>query len=93
MCHEVFAGGSITYAYTTIPTYPRWAGLLASSQADMQTVCTALHAELNHITKAATEVCCGKQRARVLCMPVQVCLHPDFCLDACKISQWSRQIN
>ena len=23
MCHEVFAGGSVQYAYTTIPTYPR----------------------------------------------------------------------
>ena len=23
MCHEVFAGGSVSYAYTTIPTYPR----------------------------------------------------------------------
>ena len=23
MCHEVFVGGSVTYAYTTIPTYPR----------------------------------------------------------------------
>ncbi len=24
MCHRVFAGGSIQYAYTTIPTYPRY---------------------------------------------------------------------
>ena len=24
MCHEVFAGGSVQYAYTTIPTYPRY---------------------------------------------------------------------
>ena len=54
MCHEVFAGGSITYAYTTIPTYPRWAGLLASLQANMQTVCTALQQCLNYITKAST---------------------------------------
>jgi hypothetical protein len=23
MCHRVFAGGSVQYAYTTIPTYPR----------------------------------------------------------------------
>ena len=23
MCHEVFQGGSVQYAYTTIPTYPR----------------------------------------------------------------------
>lgn len=23
MCHEVFVGGSVQYAYTTIPTYPR----------------------------------------------------------------------
>ena len=23
MCHEVFEGGSVQYAYTTIPTYPR----------------------------------------------------------------------
>ena len=23
MCHEVFVGGSVSYAYTTIPTYPR----------------------------------------------------------------------
>ena len=23
MCHEVFKGGSVQYAYTTIPTYPR----------------------------------------------------------------------
>jgi spermidine synthase len=23
MCHEVFAGGSVNYAFTTIPTYPR----------------------------------------------------------------------
>lgn len=23
MCKEVFQGGSISYAYTTIPTYPR----------------------------------------------------------------------
>ena len=25
MCHRVFEGGSVQYAYTTIPTYPRWA--------------------------------------------------------------------
>ncbi len=24
MCHEVFVGGTVQYAYTTIPTYPRW---------------------------------------------------------------------
>lgn len=23
MCHEVFVGGTVQYAYTTIPTYPR----------------------------------------------------------------------
>lgn len=23
MCHQVFQGGSIHYAYTTVPTYPR----------------------------------------------------------------------
>ncbi len=23
MCHRVFEGGSVQYAYTTIPTYPR----------------------------------------------------------------------
>lgn len=23
MCHKVFEGGSVQYAYTTIPTYPR----------------------------------------------------------------------
>ena len=23
MCHSVFQGGSVQYAYTTIPTYPR----------------------------------------------------------------------
>ena len=23
MCHKVFVGGSVSYAYTTIPTYPR----------------------------------------------------------------------
>ena len=27
MCHRVFAGGSVQYAYTTIPTYPRHACL------------------------------------------------------------------
>ena len=27
MCHRVFAGGSVQYAYTTIPTYPRCACL------------------------------------------------------------------
>lgn len=25
MCHDVFANGSVSYAYTTIPTYPRCA--------------------------------------------------------------------
>jgi hypothetical protein len=24
MCAEVFAGGAVQYAFTTIPTYPRW---------------------------------------------------------------------
>ena len=24
MCHKVFEGGSVQYAYTTIPTYPRF---------------------------------------------------------------------
>ena len=52
MCHEVFAGGSITYAYTTTPTYPRYAGLLAPLQADMQIVCTALQANSNQCIKA-----------------------------------------
>lgn len=28
MCHEVFSGGSVSYAFTTIPTYPRWVGTL-----------------------------------------------------------------
>lgn len=27
MCHSVFQGGSVQYAYTTIPTYPRRAEL------------------------------------------------------------------
>lgn len=25
MCSEVFQGGAVQYAFTTIPTYPRWA--------------------------------------------------------------------
>lgn len=31
MCHEVFVGGTVQYAYTTIPTYPRWALTLLST--------------------------------------------------------------
>ena len=27
MCRDVFVGGSISYAFTTIPTYPRWDSL------------------------------------------------------------------
>lgn len=30
MCHEVFEGGDVKYAYTTIPTYPRRVSLASS---------------------------------------------------------------
>jgi hypothetical protein len=33
MCHEVFTGGSVSYAFTTIPTYPRWGGTLTLTPA------------------------------------------------------------
>ena len=28
LCHDVFKGGSVQYAYTTIPTYPRCSTVL-----------------------------------------------------------------
>ena len=34
MCHEVFVGGTVQYAYTTIPTYPRW-GLQTQARASV----------------------------------------------------------
>lgn len=33
MCHRVFAGGSIQYAYTTIPTYPRYTVVSAAQDS------------------------------------------------------------
>ena len=34
MCKQVFTGGSVQYAYTTIPTYPRCSAWLASGRGE-----------------------------------------------------------
>ena len=34
MCKQVFTGGSVQYAYTTIPTYPRCGAWLASGRRE-----------------------------------------------------------
>ena len=59
MCHEVFVGGSVQYAYTTIPTYPRYVTLMLKPGLPIQ-AChyIFLKAELSHALVPCARTCC-----------------------------------
>ena len=85
MCHEVFVGGSVSYAYTTIPTYPRWVGLPGPVQAHSEVVRErALHHK--HIAAFSLQCFCSSVAAHA--RRAQMSLRPAFPLGGRCDAQW-----